>query len=283
MLRALLLGVAPLVPTHDNRGDPSRRCALDPGQEYIGANLHDKHHPNSTASAAECCALCHSAAECVFWTYSPRCWGNTSNCCWLKTAGAWTGRQTQRSATSGSTRPLPNTPPPPAAHARYRCVAGQCVRDNRAGSFSSADCSGTCVAPVLAPLKPLRIAPLPVGRVQPSGWLRAQLAVQVNGLSGHLPRFWPDVQNSTWLYPENRWQETYSDRGGNLPYWLNGMVALVFQLRELSDHVDSTSYNLTRVVTETLEALVATQRANGFPMHRNFNLGTWNVVRSCIQ
>ena len=42
MLRALLLGVAPLVPAHDDRGDPSRRCALDPGQEHIGANLHDK-------------------------------------------------------------------------------------------------------------------------------------------------------------------------------------------------------------------------------------------------
>lgn len=60
--------------------------------------------------------------------------------------------------------------------------------------------------------------------------LSVPLAMQVDGLSGHLPRFWSDVINSTWLYPEHHWRETYSDRGGNLPYWLNGVIPLVAQL-----------------------------------------------------
>ena len=47
----------------------------------------------------------------------------------------------------------------------------------------------------------------------------------------------PDVMNSTWIYPNGRWQETYSDRGGNMPYWLNGVIPMAFQLRPLSDNV----------------------------------------------
>ena len=84
------------------------------------------------------------------------------------------------------------------------------------------------------------------------------------------------------IYPENRWEETYSDRGGNLPYWLNGVIPLAFQLRPLSDSVDATGYNLTSVVISYMRRLVANQHAGGFPIHDNFNLGTWNVVRSSL-
>lgn len=63
---------------------------------------------------------------------------------------------------------------------------------------------------------------------------RAPRSMQVDGLSGHLPRFWSDIMNSTWLYPEHRWRETFSDRGGNLPYWLNGVIPLVAQLPHVS-------------------------------------------------
>ena len=35
------------------------------------------------------------------------------------------------------------------------------------------------------------MAMLPVGDVVPAGWLAAQLKTQINGLSGHLQRFWP--------------------------------------------------------------------------------------------
>ena len=101
-------------------------------------------------------------------------------------------------------------------------------------------------------------------------------------MSGHLARVWPDVMNSTWVYPENRWHETYSDRGGNLPYWLNGVIPMVFQTRALSDSVDSSGYNLTEAVIGYMRRLVQVQAKSGYPMHDNFNLGTWNVVRSCL-
>ena len=40
---------------------------------------------------------------------------------------------------------------------------------------------------------------MPVGSVSPGGWLQAQLAVQAAGLTGYLPHFWEDIENSTWI------------------------------------------------------------------------------------
>ena len=137
----------------------------------------------------------------------------------------------------------------------------------------------------ISSLAPLAFERLPIGAITPQGWFRHQLILQLFGLSGHLQRFWPDIANSTWIYPENHWQETYSDRGGNLPYWLNGVIPLAFQLRKEADRVDSTGYNLTHVVVNYMHTVLVNQRANRYGndgMDHNFNLGTWNVVRSCL-
>src|SRR5580765_7395894 len=41
---------------------------------------------------------------------------------------------------------------------------------------------------------------LPLGAIRPTGWLRRQLEVQAQGLSGHLDETWPDVgPESGWL------------------------------------------------------------------------------------
>jgi hypothetical protein len=84
---------------------------------------------------------------------------------------------------------------------------------------------------------------------------------------------------------QHNWSETYSDRGGNLPYWLNGVIPLAFQLREEADRVDATGYNLTHVIVTYMHALLANQRDGRYGddgLDANFNLGTWNVVRSCL-
>lgn len=48
-------------------------------------------------------------------------------------------------------------------------------------------------------LAPLTYGPLRLGSVKPAGWLRAQLVVMANGLSGALDEFWGDVNNSVWI------------------------------------------------------------------------------------
>jgi hypothetical protein len=65
---------------------------------------------------------------------------------------------------------------------------------------------------------------LPLGSIRPAGWLRSQLQIQANGLGGHLDETWPDVgPNSGWLGGTGESWE----RG---PYFLDGLVPLVYQL-----------------------------------------------------
>jgi hypothetical protein len=48
-------------------------------------------------------------------------------------------------------------------------------------------------------LRSTAFEPLPLGSIQPAGWLRDQLRIQAKGLSGHLDEFWPDIQDSAWF------------------------------------------------------------------------------------
>lgn len=72
-------------------------------------------------------------------------------------------------------------------------------------------------------LRPLVFTPLPLGEVLPAGWLRNQLEIQANGLSGHLDEFWPDIKESGWIGGHAEGWE----RG---PYWLDGVVPLAYLL-----------------------------------------------------
>lgn len=77
--------------------------------------------------------------------------------------------------------------------------------------------------------KPLQQSPLiklPVGKVQPKGWLRRCLELQRDGLNGHLVSIsaWLDKNNNQWLSDQgdHGWEE--------VPYWLRGYSSLAYIL-----------------------------------------------------
>jgi hypothetical protein len=102
------------------------------------------------------------------------------------------------------------------------------------------------------PLEPSRFIGLPVGSVQPRGWLKEMLQRQREGLCGHLGEIsaWLQKDNNAWLSKAGKgnygWEE--------LPYWLKGYIELGY----VSDD--------PKMIAEAqtwLEAVLASQRPNG--------------------
>ena len=59
--------------------------------------------------------------------------------------------------------------------------------------------------------------------IKPKGWLRRQLEIQAEGLSGNLDKIWPDIRDSAWIGgSKDGWER--------VPYWLDGFIPLAFLL-----------------------------------------------------
>ena len=62
------------------------------------------------------------------------------------------------------------------------------------------------------------------GELEPTGWLRRELEIQLAGLPGNLDLFWPSVKDSRWIGRSG-------DNWERFPYWLDGAIALGYLLR----------------------------------------------------
>lgn len=59
--------------------------------------------------------------------------------------------------------------------------------------------------------------------IKPGGWLKRQLEIQAEGLSGNLDKIWPDIKNSSWIGGDKEGWE-------RVPYWLDGFIPLAYLL-----------------------------------------------------
>ena len=119
----------------------------------------------------------------------------------------------------------PLTPFLMATTSRYTwlLVALAAVQGHAQPATPAAQSAKAVAAPTEA-FRPGAFQSLPLGAIRPTGWLRRQLLIQANGLSGHLEEFWPDLgPNSAWLGGSGEGWE----RG---PYYLDGLLPLAYEL-----------------------------------------------------
>lgn len=72
-------------------------------------------------------------------------------------------------------------------------------------------------------IKPLCYKTFTTDEIKPSGWLKKQLEIQAEGLSGNLDKIWPDIKESRWI--GGNW-----DGWERVPYWLDGFIPLAYLL-----------------------------------------------------
>lgn len=99
-----------------------------------------------------------------------------------------------------------------------------------------------------APLEQNAFYPLPLGAIEPRGWLRKQLEVQAAGLTGHLDEFWPS------LMPDSAWLGGNGEAWERGPYFLDGLLPLAYLLDDAA---------LKAKANRWIEWTLAHQRPNG--------------------
>ncbi len=109
-------------------------------------------------------------------------------------------------------------------------------------------------------LRPPAMHVLPDGAIQARAWLRHQLELQRDGLTGHAEELYDDIGNSDWLTGAGRGGQYAWERG---PYYAKGLVALALALDDAA---------LKAKAKRWVDAILASQRPNGDfgPRERNW-------------
>ena len=85
-------------------------------------------------------------------------------------------------------------------------------------------------------------------QIKPQGWLRRQLEIQAQGLSGNLDLVWRDVRDSAWIGGDAEGWE-------RVPYWLDGFIPLAYLLEDEALIARAKKY---------INAILAAQRPDGW-------------------
>lgn len=104
-----------------------------------------------------------------------------------------------------------------------------------------------------APLNANTYARLPIGSIEPKGWLRNQLEIERQGMTGRLKEVspWLRFETSAWADKEGKGERGWEE----LPYWLKGFGDLGYVLKDEG------------VITEArrwIECAIASQRSDGW-------------------
>ena len=84
--------------------------------------------------------------------------------------------------------------------------------------------------------------------IKPRGWLKRQLRIQAESLSGNLDKMWPDIRDSKWIGGDK-------DGWERVPYWLDGFIPLAYLLED---------EDLIQRAQKYVEAIIAGQQPDGY-------------------
>ena len=115
-----------------------------------------------------------------------------------------------------------------------------------------------------APLAPSRLIKLPIGAITPKGWLRRQLELERDGMTGHLPELSRacQIEGNAWGDPQGRGFNSWE----SLPYWLKGYGDLGYVLKDEA---------IMRQARRWIEAMLASQEPDGWFGPRVLKTGEW--------
>lgn len=105
--------------------------------------------------------------------------------------------------------------------------------------------------------------------IKPHGWLKRQLEIQADGLSGNLDKVWRDVKDSSWIGGKAEGWE-------RVPYWLDGFIPLAYLLGDEDKISRAKRY---------VDAILARQNADGWicpcAKENRASYDTWAVMLIC--
>ncbi len=130
------------------------------------------------------------------------------------------------------------------AQVNYRFTARPTVSRNSSNTLYRAN---------RQPLVASALVKLPTGSVRAQGWLKGQLDLMAEGMSGKLTEIspWCKFENNAWVNPKGAGQSGWEE----LPYWLKGFTSLGYVLDNKT------------IITEArrwIDAILASQRPDGY-------------------
>jgi len=103
------------------------------------------------------------------------------------------------------------------------------------------------------PLRPSPLLKLPIGNIRPEGWLRHQLEIEAEGMTGHLEEVskWCKFDDSAWASPDGEGKYGWEE----LPYWLKGYGDLGYVLG---------NERIIKGARRWIDACLASQQPDGY-------------------